>query len=152
MSIDHDTFLQTGVSLELWGALKAHAALGHVSLYHLHQEVILLFLEHREALRNERHPAPYLTSPRGARPFNIRIPAGLAAQVQALSKKDNVPTRRILFTAVVHFAMSRNLTALLDPPTPPADREPPPSSAPALAAQNNRVPGSVGSARGSYHS
>ncbi len=152
MSIDHDIFLQTGVSLELWGALKAHAALRHVSLYHLHQEVILLFLEHRETLRNERHPAPYVSSPRGARPVNVRIPVRLAAQVQALSEKDNVSTRRILFTALVHFAMDRKLMGLLDSPvSPPIRRESIGSSAALTTAASQQLePADL--SRGSYHS
>jgi hypothetical protein len=152
MLIDHDMFFQTGVSPELWSVLKAHAALQRVSLYDLHREVILLFLEHREALRKEGHQAHYLSSPRGARPYNLRMPATLAEQVQALSEKDNVSTRRIVFSALVHFAMSRNLTALLDSSvSAPADREQPAASAAAKKVFGKSVGGTDGPTRGPYH-
>jgi predicted transcriptional regulator len=104
-----DFVIQTAVSDELSGALKAHAALRNKLLYDVFIEAIEEFFQHRQMLQKRRQSVPYLISPKGARYFNVRIPEKLAQRVQSLADEDNVPARRFVYAALVHYAASHKL-------------------------------------------
>jgi hypothetical protein len=109
VTITNDYVIQTSVSNELAGALKAHAALRNMLLFDLFVEVIEQFIKYRESLKKKRQSVPYLISPKGGRYFNLRIPEKLALRVQALSDDDNVAARRFVYTAMIHYAVSQRL-------------------------------------------
>jgi hypothetical protein len=109
MTITNDYVIQTSVSDELAGALKAYGALKNVLLFDVFVEAIEDFFKHRQMIQRKRQSMPYLISPKGAKYFNVRIPAKLAERVQTAADEDNVAARRLAYTALVHFAATRKL-------------------------------------------
>lgn len=104
-----DVVIQTGASDELAGALKAHAAVRHVLLFDVYAEALVHFFDHRDALSKRKQSVPYLISPRKARPLNVRIPAKLGKRAQTVADQDDVPPRRLVYTALVNYAVSNKL-------------------------------------------
>jgi hypothetical protein len=104
-----DVVIQTGASDELAGALKAHAALRHVLQFDVYAEAIAHFFDHRDALAKRKQSVPYLISPRKARPLNVRLPVKLGKRVQVVADEDDVPPRRLVYTALVNYAVSNKL-------------------------------------------
>lgn len=109
LQVTADVVIQTGASDELSGALKAHAALRHVLLFDIYAEALAHFFDHRDALSKRKQSVPYLISPRKARPLNVRIPEKLGKRVQRVADQDDVPPRRLVYTALVNYAVSNKL-------------------------------------------
>jgi hypothetical protein len=104
-----DFVIQTAVSQELAGSLKAHAALRNVLMFDVFAEAVEEFIAQRAALAKKRQSVPYLISPKKARPLNVRIPVKLAQRLQVLADEDDVPPRRFVYTALIHYAVSHKL-------------------------------------------
>jgi hypothetical protein len=107
--VTKDFVIQTGASDEVSGALKAHAALRHLLLFDIYAEALEQFFEHRQVLAKRKQSVPYLISPRKARPVNVRIPLKLAKRVQVAADEDDVPPRRLVYTALVQYAVDQKL-------------------------------------------
>jgi hypothetical protein len=67
------------------------------------------FFDHRDALSQRKQSVPYLISPRKARPLNVRIPAKLGKRAHTVADQDDVPPRRLIYTALVNYAVSNKL-------------------------------------------
>jgi hypothetical protein len=104
-----DTVIQTAVSAQLAAALKAHAALRQVLLFDVFVEAMERFVAFSKDMHQRRSFIPYFVSPRAAKDFNVRIPEKLARRLQAIADEDGVALRRLVYTALLHYAVNERL-------------------------------------------
>lgn len=101
--------IQTSASGELIRALKAHAAIHDLLLFDVFVQAMDSFVECSKSMRKKRHSVPYLISPKGSKDFNVRLPEKLGQRLQTIADRDEVPHRRLVYTAHVHFAVAEHL-------------------------------------------
>lgn len=109
MPTPKDYRIQAGVGDELARALKIHAVLNNMLLFDVFVEAMQQFIPYRQELKRNGESVAYLSSPTGAKDINVHLPAKLASRLRAMAEEDNQPFTRLLYTALVHFAVGQNL-------------------------------------------
>jgi len=74
----------------------------------LHADAVASFVEARLSAPSSQDPFPYLVAPRNSVNQNVDLPPELWVKVHTLAERDEVATRRILYTALVRFLDQAN--------------------------------------------
>ena len=106
--------LQTHVPASLKQVLRLHVATEGTLLTDLYQAAIEEFTRYRAEVLGRGADVPYRASPRGSIKLNVRVPAPSATAVEKIAEHDNIPVRRVLFTAIVRYAEAHRLVARPD--------------------------------------
>lgn len=95
---------QTSVHPDVIQGLKVFAAVNRKLLIDVFELAMTEFLEYRTGLLKEKRKAVYLVGPSDAQKLNVRLAKSVAGQVDKAAEKDGVKTRRLVYTAIIHFA------------------------------------------------
>ncbi len=101
--------LQTTAPASIVHALKGYSGYSGLSLQSVCEDAVNDFLKYRSERKKEGGSVFYITSPRGSIPFNLVLPVRLSTKVRNAAKVDTVSIRRVLYTALVHYARDNEL-------------------------------------------
>lgn len=100
---------QTKLAADTARKYKAEAALHDKRVKDLYGTAVEAFLQHRGKLAKSGEQVPYLVSPQddGGREVNVTLPFSLMQKVVMAAEADGVSSRRLLYTALMHFSATR---------------------------------------------
>lgn len=103
------TIKQTTVSEALIKAIKVYAAQNDLLILDVHEQAIQSLIKHRNRIEKKGKKIVYLVGPGEGKEVNIKLSESLLAKLADIAEHDNVPIRRILYTALLYFAYDHEL-------------------------------------------
>ena len=100
---------QTKVKDMLRQQVKTFASQNQMYLKEVYERALRTLIHYRRKLEEQGKSLVYLVSPQDGTTINITLSVGMARKVKAISSKDKVSDRRILYTALILYAKKHQI-------------------------------------------